>query len=409
MKRLEDYENAYRKLWFDSAVEADGSLWFAANNLNGIFKADKETGKSQFITNFSQYPNFAVRLYGACTFVKRKIVFAPCNAKEVAIYDIDKKELITIPLEKRIVKHCKSALFFAAFEYEGFAYLIGMSYPGILKIDVTTYESIVIGEPYERYYVKGKYNYKGYFRHSFAVKDNILYLPAICENGLVCMDMKSRKCEFLEVLPEHSRAWDICVTNNHILTWGVDFKISNYDLTTKKIKITDVENDGKYLEEGAYLIPNSTKLWVFRLDSKGVISYDVETGEIIDEIKDINNFSPGMNQSYARYLSDVIILSRCYWDNKFWLFNSIINEFVWIDDHGKLDRMCFWADPEWNIFEYMKGGTQNENMIIMESANIDLLNFMLLIKNKNLDKNYKDKCFYGETIYKKVSSLLQEV
>lgn len=409
MKRLTEYENAYRKLWFDSVVEVDDSLWFAANNLNGIFRADKETGKSQFVTNFPQYPNYAVRLYIACTLVKRKIVFAPCNAKEIAIYDIDRKEIKTISLDKQIVKHCKSALFFAAFEYEGFAYLIGMSYPGILKIDVTTYESYIIEGPFERYYFKGKYDYKAHFRHSFAVKDNILYLPAICENGLICMDMKSCKCDFLEILPKGSRAWDVCVINNRLLTWGMNFKISNYDLKTKKIKITDVENDGKYLEEGAYLVPNGTKLWIFRLDSKGVISYDIETGEIIGEIKDINSFSPGMNQSYARYLSDVVILSKGYWDNKFWVFNSIINEFVRVDSVGKIEKKCFWADHKWNIFEYLERGTQNENVIATEFANTDLLTFMALIKNKNQKKNCKDECFYGEIIYKKTLSFLQEV
>lgn len=409
MKRLEEYEKAYRKLWFDSAVETNDSLWFAANNLNGIFKADKKTGKSQFIINFPQYPNDAVRLYTACTLVKRKIVFAPCNAKEIAIYDIDKEELKTISLDKRVVERCKSALFLAAFEYEGFAYLIGMSYPGILKIDVVTYESYVIGKPFERYHFKGKYDYKAHFRHSFVVMDDILYLPAICENGLVCMDMKNFKCEFLEVLPKNSRAWDVCMINNHILTWGIDFKLSNYDLETKKIKITDVENDGKYLEEGAYLVPNGSKLWVFRLDSKSVINYNIETGKIIDELKDINSFPAGMNQSYARFLSDVVVLSRCYWDNQFWIFNSIINEFVRINDFGEVERKCFWADYEWNIFEYIKSGSLSENMIKIESADMDLMNLMALIKNKNPDKNHKDGHLCGEIIYKRISSLLQEV
>ena len=409
MKRLEEYENAYRKLWFDSAVEADDSLWFAANNLNGIFKADKKTGRAQFLINFPKYPNDAARLYIACTLVKRKIVFAPCNAKEIAIYDIDKKELKTIPLDKQIMKHCKTALFFAAFEYGGFAYLIGMCYPGILRIDVTTYETYMIREPFERYYLKGNYDYKAHFRHSFAVRDNILYLPAICENGLICMDMETCKCEFLEVLPEDSRAWDVHVINNHIVTWGMDFKISNYDLKTKKISVTHVENEGKYLEEGSYLVPNGNKLWVFRLDSKGVINYDIETGKIIDEIKNINSFSAGMNQSYARFLSDVVVLSRCYWDGTLWVFNSILNEFVRINDYGKIERKCFWAAREWDIFEYMQSRNQSENMISMESANDNLLNYMALIKNKNLDKKYRGERFYGEMIYKKVSSFLQEV
>ena len=409
MKRLEEYENAYRKLWFDSAVEADDSLWFAANNLNGIFKADKETGESKFITNFPQYPNSAVRLYIACTLVKRKIVFAPCNAREIAVYDIDKKELNTISLDKRTVEHCKSALFFAAFKYERFAYLIGMSYPGILKIDVETYEVYVIRGPFERYYIKGKYDYEAHFRHSVTLRDNILYLPAICENGLVCMNMENCDYEFLEILPKDSKAWDVCIINNRILTWSMDFRISNYDLETKKIKVTDVENDGKYSEEGAYLVPNGSKLWVFRLDSRGVLSYDIETGEIIEEIKDINSFPAGMNQSYSRYLSDVISLSRCYWDRKYWIFNSMINEFIRINDFGKIERKCFWADREWNIFEYTQENNQNVSMIGAESANNDLLLFMALIKSKSMDKDYKGECFYGKTIYKKVSSFLQEI
>ena len=409
MKRLEEYENAYRKLWFDSAVEADGSLWFAASNLNGIFKADKKTGKSQFITNFPQYPNYAVRLYIACTLVRRKIVFAPCNAKEISIYDIDKKELNTIPLDKRTVEHCKSALFYAAFEYEGFAYLIGMSYPGILKIDVDTYEVSIIRGPFERYYTRGEYDYEAHFRHSVTLKDNILYLPAIRENGLVCMNMETCNCEFLEVLPGDSKAWDVCIINNHILTWSMDFKISNYDLETKNVKITDVENDGKYSEEGAYLVSNDTKLWIFRLDSKSVLNYDIETGEIIEELKDINNFPAGVNQSYSRYLSDVISLSRCYWDKKYWIFNSIINEFVRIDAFGKIERKCFWADYKWNIFEYMLSENQDGGMIRTESVNANLLHLMELVKSKSKEKDDRGECFFGETIYKKVSSFLQEI
>jgi len=379
MEIAQHYRNSYRKLWFESVVEVNGEIWFSASNLNGIFRADRESGESQFVINFPHYPNDALRLYSACVLIKGKIVFAPCSAKDIAVYDIQKNEIKTIELEQKIVDQCKSSLFLAAFEYKGFAYLIGAAYPAILKVDIMNFEIRNITTPFEQYrHIES--NYDKTFGSSFVIKNDMLYLPILYRNNVLCMDLNTYKCNFLEVLPQKSRAWDLCIVNDTLLIWGTDFKLSLFNLNTEKIKVFDIENDTKYEQSGAFLIPYKNKVMIFRARSKNVIVFDIDTGKVIGELQNINYFSKGFNKDYTYLLGDAIIMSRCFWSNEYWLLNGTVNEYYAIKENGEIKKRCFIANMSWNMFNYLNSGKE----ILLEYHHKTVIDFIMYVLERDI-------------------------
>ena len=399
MEKLRYYDNAYRRLWFESSVEVDEDIWFAASNVNGIFRADKKTGEAQFITNFPEYSANAIRLYAACVLVQKKIVFAPCNAREVVIFSLETRKIKIINLKKELLKCREGGLFFSAFEYKGFAWIIGMTYPAILKIDVNTYEVCTITEPFKRYTRNGIYECKMYFRHGFEIYDDKLYLPALCENGLVCMDLSTYKCELIEVLPDNSKAWDLCIAGEYLFTWGINYKLSRFHLKTGENRIFDIENDTENNQSGAFLIPGEKEVLVFPLLSKKVFVFRIEKGNIVKESRYTESLLKEFHVDYSYNCGNALILSKVHWNQKYWLFTSISNEYILVDQEGNIDRICFFAKREWDMASYLTFGGMKENKIIIEKNDRDLINLMLSVLAQGSYNKERSGFIYGKKIY----------
>jgi hypothetical protein len=71
-----------------------------------------------------------------------KIAFAPYRAQEIAIYDAVADTILKLPLPRPKIDYIslQNAKFSSAHVYENYVFLLPISYPGIVRIDMNTYE-----------------------------------------------------------------------------------------------------------------------------------------------------------------------------------------------------------------------------------------------------------------------------
>lgn len=77
------------KLYFYDAIVFDNHLWFAADNMNGLFNYDMEQKKVKYITHFDKYEKWKRGLFIRQYLVGRNIYFVPYYAQDLAIYNLD--------------------------------------------------------------------------------------------------------------------------------------------------------------------------------------------------------------------------------------------------------------------------------------------------------------------------------
>lgn len=124
--------------------EDNGDIWFAAADRNGLYRVD---GKSYEIIEkhiFEMKTEEAVLLYHNVEINTQRIFMAPHRADKIAVYDIAEKKMHYLdlaPVAERY-KHiyCKNLKFGGAFQDESNVYLLGYTYPAIIKIQTETLE-----------------------------------------------------------------------------------------------------------------------------------------------------------------------------------------------------------------------------------------------------------------------------
>ena len=84
----------------------DNIIYCSAENYNGLYALNVETGESNFISFFPDENIETDSLYRQSVVFDRKVFFIPDNARNIVIFDVDKKimETISHPVDKSYLK-----------------------------------------------------------------------------------------------------------------------------------------------------------------------------------------------------------------------------------------------------------------------------------------------------------------
>lgn len=193
-------------LEFEALANFDEKIGYGASRkFNGLFKVDLRTGKCEFLMLFPGERIDGERLYVRTITMGTKIYFIPCSAKEIAIYDVESNQIekIKIPdveTEKYYWYKTKNK-FNACVLYNKYIYMIGSTYPGILRIDsrdntVKCYNEWIEGEVI--------------FRKSVVVIGDVFFIPSSVNNAVLCFDMKLCSGKVCNVGENNNGCWGIC-------------------------------------------------------------------------------------------------------------------------------------------------------------------------------------------------------
>lgn len=136
--------DSFEKLVSMCIQEKDGYMWFAASNRNGLYQVNNETKKVINKYIFKDEKIFKHMLYHNMEISGGRIFFAPHKAEKIAIYNISKEKLDYLSLktvdEKYNRIYDEKAKFGNTFQDGSYVYLLGYTYPAIIKIHRETLE-----------------------------------------------------------------------------------------------------------------------------------------------------------------------------------------------------------------------------------------------------------------------------
>ena len=192
---MKKYNEIYSRPIAMNMAEENEKIWMALLNRNGICMIDKKTRRAQICKIFENESFEKEFLYYCVEKVGKYLVFSPCEAEKIAIFDLENDTIIYIPL-KKIQCVCKEnpniSKFCNILKYQSDVYLLGYSYPAIVKINLESLEVTYITnwvEEVENSIEIG--DSSGYFSDGYVIKNDSALIPIGCMGAILELDLKN--------------------------------------------------------------------------------------------------------------------------------------------------------------------------------------------------------------------------
>lgn len=368
----------------ESWEEDDNNIWFSATDTNGLFKLDKETEIISKVAGFPNENSNGIRLYSKVFKYKNKLIFTPMSANEIAIFDIDSNEITKIPVLEN--EKCNSKLKFSGIaKYDKWVFLIGCTYPAILKIDMITDEVEYYSEwsiDIEKYIVDAS---DVYFKRDFYMKEEYLYIPFCNAGAILKFNMLTGQHTIINLEENHGFS-SICVDekdnmwlsprkNGAIIKVDIDtFKVTKYDkYPSKFISGMFPFSNIEYLNGCLWLMPQTANM---------LLKFDIEKEEM-ECIKYFEN--DALNTLSSHYTFSYVK------DNFIKAFNCDLSKIVHFDDKNNEINDYKLEIHKNNVSIDINEGNNIFNYINLESEFFTIEDFVNYIANYKGKENENQK------------------
>lgn len=200
---MRKYNEIYARPVAMNMVEAEGKAWMALVNRNGICEIDIAAKQGRIRKVFDEEPLTGEYLYCHTAKVGNCLFFSPGLARKIAIYDLEGNSVSYLPL-KPVNGKCKEdqreAKFWNIICHGTDVYLLGYSYPAIVKIDTRTMEITYITdwvEEVEMYVAEGDDG--GYFSDGHVARGETVLLPLGCMRGVLLLDFETDTTQLIKL------------------------------------------------------------------------------------------------------------------------------------------------------------------------------------------------------------------
>ena len=185
------------------AVATKGNIGYASDfERNGLFKINLETYECEYLHSFPDENINVTGLHCCAKWVENKIYFIPTAGKNIAVYDVESDEIKTIQIPDANRKYKSGMKFISAVEYSDSLWIIPATYPGVLKLNMTTGELTIINQ------WVGDDDYM--FRRGIVVKDNFFYAANGTDNIVLVFDMSREEGRIQHVGTNNHGTQDMC-------------------------------------------------------------------------------------------------------------------------------------------------------------------------------------------------------
>lgn len=166
-------------------------VYFIEKNINIMCRMDLYEGKVEIIGSVPGENLFSDRLSARIVYWDEKIILVPMKAEKIWFYSLNTGEWRGI--ERKKMKSHGSGMF-QAIEYNGSLFLIGGSYPAMIRMDsdFSGQRLEYVEGPYER--VLKKKGDDCVFRTAYALRGNELFLASCVDNGILQINLDT--CQF---------------------------------------------------------------------------------------------------------------------------------------------------------------------------------------------------------------------
>lgn len=285
---IKKYNEIYQRPSAMNMAEENGKIWAALLNGKGICEIDIKNRRGKICKRFEADMFGKDFLYMNVMKINDYLIFSPGIAEKIAIYDLKKDALTYIPLEKYACKQSNlEPKFWNIVRYQSVAFLIGYSYPAIIKVDMDTKEAEYITDwvaEVEDNIEEG--DQSGYFSDGYVISEKLLLLPigcmkAVLELNLITLHTKVKKLN----VPMKGIGGIASVDARHIWMVGKVEKtnyVSCWDRETDMIKEICLagEDENTFVPFYAPLCTEN-KMYLLPIEASHIYEIDLETEEIV--------------------------------------------------------------------------------------------------------------------------------
>lgn len=202
---MKDKYERYAKPAAMNMVEENGKIWMCLLNRNGICEVDKKKRCARICHVFEGESPSKKLLYFNIDKVKDNLIFSPYEAENIAIYNLSQDSVTYIPLkalEYNDKQNRYPPKFWNIFHVQSTVYILGWSYPAIIKINLDSMEINYITDWLDE--IEESFSpeeAKAYFADGYVISDNLALIPIRCMNAVLelNLDTSHTKIRKLEV------------------------------------------------------------------------------------------------------------------------------------------------------------------------------------------------------------------
>ena len=214
----------YEDIYFDE----NNIGWMFSYDFNGLFFIKNDC--ISYVTSIKEYDFDSIRLYGAISGIRNKIVLAPTRADGIVIFDTASHEYDFVRLRDIDCDYDKNAKFFSIAKNGEYLYLIGHCYPAIIRINPLN--KIIDYFYMEEFEGFKEWNGGEIFRKDYLIKQQKLYIPCAYTNQVLAFDFETNKGKFMDIGSEGMKYSGICsdgrnawlspIYGNRMLQWEIE-------------------------------------------------------------------------------------------------------------------------------------------------------------------------------------------
>lgn len=398
-----------KHIFFECYVEQGNTIWFSSFMYNGLYKMDKKTLKTTFIGRIPGEKIIQSRLYKAAVLVENKVVLAPCSAKEIAVYDIEKDTFLKIPLRDVEELHSKIrykeiAKFWTIETYKRNVYIMAHYYPSIIRISMLNYEVTYIDEPIKQLDKSAVVIEAPYLTEGI-VEDHTAILPCCCANAFLKFDLVTENY-VIEQIPFTGKGFNgICKSGeNYWLVPRMAGNILKYN--SKRYITSEYDRFPENMVFGnipfATPIAYKNKLYIPPIHSSSFLVVDMKSGKM-DTINELIPIINGNLLDYAKAGDKVKI--PIIKDGKLFFFCSRdYQAYIYDIDTGGISHFYIESDGD-EIQDYYQTITfyEKKTFIYYEQKDWEIERYIRFIKNLLGGKNSNKNIDVGNKVYETIN------
>lgn len=300
------------RIAFNEIIEVDDRIIFSSIEGEGLYFLEKNREEATLFVNFPNilFPQRAP--YKIMQRIENKIIFPPCMAEEIAVYDWKTKKFNMIELDivpNNLKNLCK---FRTSIIHNDFVYLIGHYYPAIIKMNVYTMDVFYLTDWVQEIEKKRKLGNQPYLGIGI-IQENVAKFPCCCTNLILELDLDTDRAKIHEVPTDIEGFNGICFAENvYWLTARNRCEIVIWDNNTDHTEILEVEKRQDSLEGVPFnpplLIDKKLYLFPFWADNAYCIDVSKKRVEKVEELNRVFGSQDNMKETYSKMKSPAVIV-----------------------------------------------------------------------------------------------------
>lgn len=263
-------------------IKINDEYWFAAGNTNGLFRKDLLTGKVTFVGRFQQEDELAARLYSSVAYADDKLIFSPCYADSIAIYDLREGAFSYIPIEDG--RKNSGNKYLKSVYYRNCIYFIPFCASSFLKYDVE-HGKLEKLDAWDE--VRNKY--AGHETGSLIIEEicidhDRIYMFADSTNQVIILNMETGRFEVKQLdISAEERVSTVCRWEKSIWIVTNKNRIYRWDYSEDHLELMidfqcDIRNENHY---NHLVCATERYIYIVNVYDKDIRAYDRVNDEFV--------------------------------------------------------------------------------------------------------------------------------